>query len=106
MASYTFMDAIGRIGHLDGELTPEGNLRITREQAEALLNVHGSVMPFDIMSGGYGGLDSEDYDPETGAKLWTGLDPDDLDEHGHLDPDWEPFEIWAPDVQRHLTEEP
>jgi len=59
--------------------------RISKEEAERLLMLHGEFLPFDIMCKEYG----QDED-------WIGLSPDDLDEDTLLlAEDYQTFEIWA-----------
>lgn len=83
----TYHFTVNAVGHLTGEPTPDGGIRISKEQAEDLLLSFGYSLPFDIMAEGYG----EDED-------WVGICVDDLDDFGRLDPDWGPFEIWAIDT--------
>ena len=64
--------------------TTNFNQRISKEEAERLLMLHGEFLPFEIMCKEYG----QDDD-------WIGLTLCDLDEDTLLlDDDYQTFEIW------------
>ncbi|MES2277900.1 MAG: hypothetical protein V4592_17870 [Bacteroidota bacterium] len=61
------------------------DIRIEKSEAQRLLAQFGYALPFDIMCKEYGD-DSE----------WVGLSPEDLDEKGLLNEEYQTFELWFP----------
>lgn len=115
---YRFTTRTRRNGIVHGRPTKDGALTLTNCEASQLLIGFGYELPFPIMAENYGNpencenFNDEDcphWNDDTPCRKctlnpWTGLDPDDVDEHTfRLDKDWARFQISPCDLQ-HLVE--
>ena len=73
------------------------HLRITPAEAEYILKEY-EASGF-IMCKEYGQDNNEDPD------AWTGLEPEDLDEDGKLDEEWQTLEIWFQGTEEEIDEQ-